>query len=82
MGCGLMNQWDRFLWDGKVVPLEQTEDIVERNERLFKESGFGIWGIREHNFAELIGFVGYWHFRTPPGLNLSSRWRLINGIVA
>jgi hypothetical protein len=32
----------RFLWDGKVALLEQTEDIAEGNERLFQESGFGI----------------------------------------
>ena len=60
----------RFLWDGKVMLLEQTQDIAERNERLFQESRFGIWGIRERNFAELVGFVGYWHFRTPPCLEL------------
>ena len=60
----------RFLWDGKVVLLEQTQDIAERNERLFQESGFGIWGIRERNYAELVGFAGYWHFRMPPCLEL------------
>jgi ribosomal-protein-alanine N-acetyltransferase len=60
----------RFLWDGKVVLLEQTQDIAGRNERLFQESGFGIWGIRKRNYAELVGFVGYWQFRTPPCLEL------------
>lgn len=34
----------RFLWDGKVVPLEQTQDIVKRNNRLFEDCAFGIWG--------------------------------------
>ncbi len=60
----------RFLWDGEVVPLEQTIDIAEKNGRLFQEFGFGIWGIREHSFAQLVGFIGYWHFRTPPCLEL------------
>lgn len=32
-----------FLWDGEVVPVEQTQDIAERNDRLFEDSGFGIW---------------------------------------
>lgn len=60
----------RFLWDGKVVPFEQTAAIVERNETLFQESGFGIWGVRQHNDSELIGFAGYWHFHAPPRLEL------------
>lgn len=60
----------RFLWDGKVVPLKQTEEIVEKNSRLFEESGFGIWGIYERNSQQLLGFTGYWYFRTPPSLEL------------
>jgi ribosomal-protein-alanine N-acetyltransferase len=60
----------RFLWDGKIVPLEQTKDIVERNIRLFEEYGYGIWGVREHDFIELVGFAGYWHFHTPSSLEL------------
>ena len=60
----------RFLWDGKVVALQETHDIATRNERLFQESGFGLWGVRERDSADLIGFVGYWHFRTPPSLEL------------
>jgi RimJ/RimL family protein N-acetyltransferase len=60
----------RFLWDGKVVPLEQTEAIVERNNQLFENFGFGLWGVREHNLEELLGFAGYWHFRAPPSLEL------------
>jgi RimJ/RimL family protein N-acetyltransferase len=60
----------RFLWDGKVIPFEQTQDTVEKSVRLFEERGFGLWGMHEHGSAELIGFVGYWYFRTPPALEL------------
>jgi RimJ/RimL family protein N-acetyltransferase len=60
----------RFLWDGKVVPLECTAEIVEKNTRLFEACGFGIWGVRARNATELVGFTGYWHFHTPPSLEL------------
>lgn len=60
----------RFLWDGEVIPLEQTRDIVAKNGALFGEFGFGIWGVRERGAEELLGFTGYWHFRTPPALEL------------
>ena len=60
----------RFLWDGEVIPLERTRKIVETSCTLFDECGFGIWGIRERSSDELLGFAGYWHFRTPPSLEL------------
>lgn len=60
----------RFLWDGDVIPLEQTLEIVEKNRALFEESGFGIWGVHERGSDDLVGFAGYWHFRTPPSLEL------------
>ncbi len=69
----------RFLWDGVVIPLDRTREIVEKSCTLFDEYGFGIWGIREHGSHELLGFAGYWHFRTPTSLELlfgmSSRHR-------
>jgi ribosomal-protein-alanine N-acetyltransferase len=60
----------RFLWDGKVIPLEQTQEIAGKNVRLFEERGFGLWGMHEHDSAKLLGFAGYWYFRTPPVLEL------------
>jgi [ribosomal protein S5]-alanine N-acetyltransferase len=57
-----------FPWDGMVVSLEETEAIVERNNRLFKERGYGLWGVRELGCDQLVGFAGYWHFRTPSSL--------------
>jgi RimJ/RimL family protein N-acetyltransferase len=70
----------RFLWDGEIVSLERTKEIVENSKALFDERRFGIWGIRERGSSELIGFAGYWHFRTPPSLELlfgvaPSHWR-------
>lgn len=59
-----------FLWDGFVVSLKETEAIVERSHQLFQERGYGLWGVRELGCDELVGFAGYWHFRTPSSLEL------------
>jgi len=60
----------RFLWDDTIISLRQTEDIIKRSIQLFDRQGFGIWGVREHHLSRLIGFAGFWHFRTPPSLEL------------
>jgi ribosomal-protein-alanine N-acetyltransferase len=60
----------RFLWDGKAVPFEQTAGILERNEALFAESGFGLWGARSRDDDRLVGFAGLWHFREEQALEL------------
>lgn len=65
-----VEQVRRFLWDGKVIPLQQTREIVEKSRELFDQYGFGIWGIRELNSDALVGFVGLWHFHQPPSLEL------------
>jgi ribosomal-protein-alanine N-acetyltransferase len=60
----------RFLWDGEVIPFERTRDIVRRSRALFEEKDFGIWGVRERSLDELVGFAGFWYFRSPPWLEL------------
>jgi ribosomal-protein-alanine N-acetyltransferase len=60
----------RFLWDGEILPIAQTQKIVEESERLFAERSFGLWGVRERASDQLAGFAGFWHFRTPPSLEL------------
>ena len=60
----------QFLWNGKVIPIERTQEIIERSSRLFDERGFGLWALRKHRRDELLGFTGYWFFRTPPELEL------------
>ena len=69
----------RYLWDGEEISLQRTRVIVETSSALFEESGFGIWGVCNRGSDELLGFAGYWHFRTPPSLELlfgvaSGRW--------
>jgi [ribosomal protein S5]-alanine N-acetyltransferase len=60
----------RFLWDDRVVGLEETRAIADENDRLFRERRFGLWGVRERDGEDLVGVTGYWHFRTPPSLEL------------
>ena len=60
----------RFLWDDEVIPIERTREIVEKSCALFADSGFGIWGVRERSSNDLLGFAGYWHFHTPPSIEL------------
>ena len=60
----------RFVWDGNTIPFEQTAGILERNEALFAESGFGLWGAWARDGSRLVGFAGLWHFREPPELEL------------
>ena len=60
----------RFLWDGEVISMERAREIVEKSCSFFDENGFGFWSIRERGSNDLIGFAGYWHFRTPPSLEL------------
>jgi ribosomal-protein-alanine N-acetyltransferase len=60
----------RFVWDGETIPIEQTRDILERNERLFAESRYGLWGAWDRDRDRLVAFAGLWHFREPPELEL------------
>ena len=60
----------RFLWDGRVIPFEETRAVVEESERLFQQHRFGLWGVRARDGGELVAVAGYWHFRTPPSLEL------------
>ena len=59
----------RFLWDDEVIPHEQTAAIVETSAGMFRDNGYGLWGVSLGD-AELIGFAGYWFFRDPPELEL------------
>lgn len=59
----------RYLWDGHVLGLEQTRDIVMQSTALYAERGYGLWGAFDAEGA-LIGFCGYWSFRDEHELEL------------
>lgn len=56
----------RYLWDDVVIPKAETVRLLRQSTRLFDTDGFGLWGVRFHDDATLIGFAGYWYFRDPP----------------
>lgn len=60
----------QYLWDGEVIPREQTEDVIRRSQELFEESGLGLWAVLPRDGDDLIGYCGYWFFRDPPELEI------------
>ena len=51
-----------FLWDDEIVPESQTEEIIDINEKQFKNEYSGLWKIQLHNSHKIMGFVGLWYF--------------------
>jgi RimJ/RimL family protein N-acetyltransferase len=39
---------------------EQSDDLIERIERCFRENGFGAWAVEVRGEIPLAGFVGLW----------------------
>jgi ribosomal-protein-alanine N-acetyltransferase len=60
----------RYLWDGKIISCQQTEEIIQTSSRLFQKHGFGLWALESREDTSVIGFGGYWFFRDPPELEL------------
>ena len=60
----------QFLWDGESIPPEQTAEVVAESERLFRESGLGLWSAHADSGSGMIGFCGYWYFHEPPELQV------------
>jgi ribosomal-protein-alanine N-acetyltransferase len=56
----------RYLWDDTVIPKAETAEILEKNERLFRDQGYGLWSLRRKRASTLLGFCGYWFFFDPP----------------
>src|SRR5688500_7048004 len=52
----------RFLWDGEIIPLEQTAAILDESERLFSTERRGLWGAWTRADDALGGFGGFWTF--------------------
>ena len=53
----------RFLWDEEIISRERTDDAIATSERLFEESNFGLWVMRERFDKSLAGFAGIWPLR-------------------
>lgn len=70
----------RYIFDDRIIPPEQTAEIVDTSIRLFAERGLGLWlaslamptipSSPSLPLAASIGFGGFWFFREPPELEL------------
>jgi RimJ/RimL family protein N-acetyltransferase len=56
----------RFLWDDRVISIDEAADVVEASETSFRERDFGFWTVVRDD--EPIGFVGFREF--PPSIEL------------
>ena len=47
-----------FLFDDRVIPLDEARSLVEQSVRSFEERGYGIWLVFSRETENLIGFAG------------------------
>ena len=47
-----------FLFDERVIPLDEARSFVEQSLRTFEECGYGLWLVFSRETAKLIGFAG------------------------
>ena len=47
-----------FLFDDRVIPLDEARSLVEQSVRSFEERGYGIWLVFLLQTEKLIGFAG------------------------
>lgn len=52
----------RYLCDGEIWSLQQVEEMLAENQKLFAEKKFGLWFVETNTEKEVIGFVGLWYF--------------------
>lgn len=60
----------RFLLDDELVSRPWVIEEITASTRRFGASGAGLWAIRFHRGADLLGFVGFREFYQPPRLQL------------
>lgn len=52
----------KYLCDDKVISLQQVEEMLIENQKLFDEKRFGLWFVKTKKEQEIVGFVGLWYF--------------------
>lgn len=52
----------KYLFDDKILPLQQVDEMLKQSRTHFEEEKFGLWFIRINGESEVIGFVGLWYF--------------------
>ena len=52
----------RYLWDDRVISLEEVAEVIEASRIGFEEHGLGFWLLVQRDHGEPAGFVGLRHF--------------------
>ena len=52
----------KYFWDDNIKPVEILEDILLKNEELFRESSYGLWKLSLNGTGEQPGYCGFWQF--------------------
>lgn len=60
----------KYLWDDKIIPLEETRQIVSQSITAFLNNKYGLWVSRLIASEDIIGFCGYWPFFELPQVEL------------
>ena len=52
----------KYLWDDEIITKETSKEILEVNEKQFKDENCGLWKISDKESEEIIGYSGLWYF--------------------
>ena len=52
----------QYLCDDRIWSLEQVDEMLLENKRLFDEQKLGLWSIETKSNSKIIGFTGLWYF--------------------
>jgi len=56
----------KYLWDDQVIAESEARDILQQNQQLFSEKGYGLWKICRTEDQQAIGYTGLWFFFEEP----------------
>jgi [ribosomal protein S5]-alanine N-acetyltransferase len=52
----------KYLCDDRIWSLDQVEELLTENQKLFEEQKLGLWFIETKGDRTRIGFTGLWYF--------------------
>ena len=66
----ILPQVRKYLWDDRIISIQETQDIIDRSIIAFENNEYGLWLAKLREDRCLIGFCGYWPFFEPPQIQL------------
>lgn len=52
----------KYLCDDRIFSVQQVEEMLLKNQKLFNKQRFGLWFIETKAEQKIVGFVGLWYF--------------------